>query len=172
MKKNRIVLCLSLLVGTAFFAQTVAADPGDLSPDRQWTVGSHAGIQVKTVVGNVFTMGIHASHKVHPKYSIGVLGNVSSGVDLTEYGMALTGWNHMSWNQFNIVPFIGIGAMYADWAGATNTAYYVPAGVTLEYPWNGTVFTGTAQMNLHGIKWDDPEGRDRGSLSFMLGLRM
>jgi hypothetical protein len=172
MRTSTKALAGILIAGFVFLVAAPVTEAGDLSSPRRWTVGTQAGIQARTVSGSIFTMGANIDLALSPKFSMGPMGFASSGIDLTEYGVALAGRYHIDKGSWKFVPFAGIGALRAEFKDEKSTGLLVPIGITAEYFLEGNVFTGTLMINVHDLEFDTPPGRDRGSVAFMLGVRL
>lgn len=171
MKLGHKSLIAAGLAATLLLA-AAGAGADEVYEARKWNVGTMAGVQMKTVSGSVFTMGVNVDYRATPQISVGPMAFASSGSDLTEYALAATARYSYAVGTWNIVPFAGLGMISADYKESKNSALFVPVGVTAEYAWKGNVFTATVMGGFHQLKFNDDQTEDPKSMSIMLGVRL
>jgi hypothetical protein len=132
------------------------------------------------VNGTVFALNFNVDYYIDPSFSIGPMLQLTPIGDLTRIAIAGVARYHFRTHYVNIVPFAGLGLVHDDLdrgAGAAriqrnDTSYYIPLGVTLEYPVaKKLALASTLLVSLHDLNFSPPVGEDHTSVSLLFGIR-
>jgi len=172
-QNNRAVLCalvLALACVAGGFDSVRAQDSG-------WGFGTDLGFISGTVNDTVFALNFQADYYLAKEFSIGPMFQWVPSGDLKQYAFAGAARYHFQVNnKFNIVPFAGLGFVYADLSSSTvncnDTSYYIPLGVSFEYQATPRLaFSNTIIVNLQDINLSPAPQRDTTSVSVLFGMR-
>ena len=170
------VLLTTLAAGTGVGAPHARAD------EHRWGFGSDLGFTSGTVNGTVFTLAFSGDYYIDRNFSIGPMMQISPMGDLFQISFAGVGRYHFRLNNgINVVPFTGIGFIYADLERGTgpgridnsDTSWYIPIGVSLEYQAaHNLALSSTLIVNLHDIDLSSSlSENDHTSVALLFGFR-
>ncbi len=173
---------LRVLVAIALIAIVLAA--GWTAPvhaqENEWGFGTDVGFWAGTVDDTLFALSFSADYYFDRAFSLGPMVLFTPAGDLFQVAVAPVARYHIELRAINIVPLAGIGFVYSDLergqgAGrveASDTSYYIPLGVGIE--WAATrklALSSTLMVNLHGLDLGTGVGKDGTSLAVMFGMR-
>lgn len=142
--------------------------------------GTDLGFWTGTTDGTDFTIAFHFDYYFDPAFSIGPLLLFTPTSDLTQVAFAPVARFHLQLARLNIVPFAGVGLIHSSLdrsqgAGRidrSDTGFYIPLGVTAEYPISPKISLATTLLvNLHDIELGAPVEGDRTSIAVLFGFR-
>jgi hypothetical protein len=145
-----------------------------------WGFGADLGMLTGTVDGSVFAMGLSADRYVDRAFSVGFEGFVTPASDLLSISGAAVLRFHIELEKANIVPFLGIGAIYQDLDRTKNnqtvnvddTSHLIPIGASVEYPFNPNMAAGIKlTFNMHDLDFKTPVGKDTRSTTLTAHIR-
>jgi hypothetical protein len=139
----------------------------DTNPER-WGFGVDAGVWAGMVGYKVRpTFAANLDYYVDRAFSVGPMVLVAPSSDPTQYAFAGVLRYHYRTRLGNIVPLVGLGLVHADYQTRSSTSYYIPLGMSFEYPLTKKLaFSTTGLFNLHNL-FD----HDQMSGTVLFGLR-
>lgn len=174
--KVRALLAVSALAMT----MSLAAGGPALAQDNRFGFGTDIGVWTGTVAGDRFALAFNLDYYLARAFSVGPMVLVAPTGDLTEIAFAPVARFHIRLGPMNLVPFTGVGFVYADLdtgqgpgrVDSSDTSYYFPLGLTAEVPVNPHIaLAGTLLVNIHNLEFDPPAGDDDTSVALMFGFR-
>ena len=159
-----------------FAAVITSGGPGQAQED--WRYGADLGFMTNTVNDTVFALGFNADYFVTNNFSIGPMLLVAPAGSLTQFGAAGVARIHLKTEYINLVPFAGVGFVYANLGAGSNnptstnaTSQYFPLGLTIEYQLRENLaLTTTLMVNIYNLEFG-PAGTDQKSGAVMFGVR-
>ncbi len=145
--------------------------------ENTWGFGTDIGFISGTVNNTVFALNFQADYYVAREFSIGPMFQWAPAGDLQQYAFAgVARYHFQAKNNFNIVPFAGVGFIHADLTSSTvdrnDTSYYIPIGATFEYQLTPKLaLANTVMLNLYNINMSPSLSRDTTSVTVLFGLR-
>jgi hypothetical protein len=161
---------MSILLGVAAVLLLAVPALAQDTAARELEFVTTTGVAGKTIDGTVFALSLHADYFMNPVISVGPLGTLNSGSTLMQTGIAGVARYHYRMDTFHVVPFAGVGAMYADMRESSTWGWWIPVGMSLELPLRDTVLNLTGTVNLHDINLDT-FGKDPKSYALTVGVR-
>ncbi len=173
---------LRVLVPMALMAMILVA--GWTAPVRaqenEWGFGTDVGFWAGTADDTLFALAFNADYYFDREFSLGPMVLLSPTGDLTQVAVAPVARFHIELKAINIVPLVGVGFILSDLgrgqgAGrvdASDTSYYIPLGVGLEWPVTRKLaLSSTLLVNLHGLDLGSGVGEDATSVAVLFGMR-
>ncbi len=182
MYANPTMLKRSVLIPAILLAMVLVmgwAGPAS-AQENSLGFGSDIGFWAGTSDDTVFALAFNLDYYLDPAFSLGPMVLFSPSSDLTQVAFAPVARFHILLDAVNIVPFAGVGFVYADVertvgpvrVDLNDTSYYIPLGMALEVPVTPKLSVSTTFVfNLHGLKFGPPAGDDDASVALMFGMR-
>ncbi len=148
--------------------------------ENEWGFGTDLGFWAETADDTLFALSFNADYYFDRAFSLGPMVLFSPAGDLFQVAVAPVARYHIELKAINIVPLAGVGFVYSDFdrdegAGrfdASDTSYYIPLGVGLEWPVSRKLaLSSTLLVNLHGLDLGSGVGKDGTSIAVLFGMR-
>jgi hypothetical protein len=144
--------------------------------ENQWGFGTDVGFLADTTDDTVFTMSFQADYYVDPHFSIGPQLLISPGGDLTQLTFAGIARYHIPVGAVTIIPFGGIGFVYADLEKGrrddSDVSYSFPFGATAAFKINRTIdLASTLIFTFQDIDLDNRKSSDNFNIGMLFGFR-
>ncbi len=166
--KTIVAIALLLLALTLSHQQVRAQGP--------WEVGADVGFLADTVNDEVFTLNFQADYYVDSSISVGPQVIFTPGGDLTQVTFAGVGRYHIPLGAVSIVPFGGIGFVYADYDSGRrdddDISYTFPIGTSANFHISQSVsLASTLLMTFQDIDLNNSSGSDNFNIGLFFGFR-
>ena len=142
--------------------------------------GTDIGFITGTADDTVFAFGMNLDYYLDPAFSLGPMLLLSPTGDLTEIAVAGVARFHIRLPTLNIVPFAGIGLVYANVDSGmgpnrietSDTSFYLPIGLAAEFPVSDKIALSTSLVvNIHNLNFAPPVEPDQTSIALLFGFR-
>ena len=142
--------------------------------ESPWGLGVGLGFLADTVDDTMLTMSFQGDYYLNSKFSIGPQLLFSPGEDLTQLTVAGVARYHIPLGAVSVVPFGGIGFVYADFdRGGTDddVSYSFPIGATAAFHINRTVsLASTLIFTFQDIDLDNRRNNDNFNIGMLFGF--
>lgn len=164
-----ILAILALLFFLAIVGPEVRAETG-------WGFGTDIGFLADTTDDTVFTLSFQGDYYVDPQFSLGPQLLISPGGDLTQITFAGISRYHFPLGAVNIIPFGGIGLVYADLEQGgredDDVSYSFPFGATAAFTVGRTVsLASTLIFTFQDIDLENRMNSDNFNIGLLFGFR-
>ncbi len=141
-----------------------------------WEVGADIGFLADTVDDEVFTMSFQGDYYLAQNISVGPQLLFTPGGDLTQITFAGIGRYHIPLGAVSIVPFGGIGFVYADYDPGRRDddawSYSFPLGTTATFSISRSVsLASTFLMTFQDIDLNNRSNNDNFNVGLFFGFR-
>lgn len=144
--------------------------------ENNWAFGTDIGFLSDTTDDTVFTLSFQGDYFLNSQVSIGPQLLFSPGGDLTQVTFAGIGRYHIPVGAVTIIPFGGIGFVYADLEHGrrddSDVSYSFPFGATAAFKINRTVdLSSTLIFTFQDIDLNNRKNSDNFNIGMLFGFR-
>ncbi len=143
--------------------------------DNSWGFGTDLGFLADTADDTVFTLSFQGDYYIDSEFSIGPQLLISPGGDLTQLTFAGIARYHIPLGAVSIIPFGGLGFVYADLERGRNddndVSYSFPFGATAAFHINRTIsLASTLIFTFQDIDLDNQRNSDKFNIGLLFGF--
>lgn len=144
--------------------------------ENPWGFGTDIGFLTDTVDDTVFTLSFQGDYYLDPEFSIGPQLLITPGGDLTQITFAGIARYHISLGAVTLIPFGGLGFVYADLEHGRNddndASYIFPFGTTAAFQVSRTIsLASTLIFTFQDIDLDNRRNSDNFNIGLLFGFR-
>ncbi len=144
--------------------------------ENRWEFGTDIGFLADTTDDTVFTMSFQGDYYLDSQFSVGPQLLISPGGDLTQLTLAGIARYHIPVGAVTIIPFGGIGFVYADLEQGrrddSDVSYSFPFGATAAFKINRTVdLASTLIFTFQDIDLNNRKSSDNFNIGMLFGFR-
>lgn len=164
-----IIAILALLFVLSVGSPSVRAE-------NNWRFGTDIGYLADTTDDTVFTLSFQGDYFLNSRFSVGPQLLLSPAGDLTQLTFAGIGRYHIPVGAVTIIPFGGIGFVYADLEQGrrddSDVSYSFPFGATAAFKINQTIdLSSTLIFTLQDIDLNNRKSSDNFNIGMLFGFR-
>ena len=164
-----IIAVLALLFALSVGSPIVRAE-------NKWGVGTDIGFLSDTTDDTVFTLSFQGDYFLNSQVSVGPQLLFSPGGDLTQVTLAGIGRYYIPIGAVTVIPFGGIGFVYADLEQGrrddSDVSYSFPFGATAAFKINRTVdLSSTLILTFQDIELNNRKSSDNFNIGMLFGFR-
>lgn len=139
-------------------------------------MGIDLGFLADTVDDTMLTMNFQGDYHLNSNFSIGPQILFSPGDNLTQLTVAGVARYHIPLGSVSVVPFGGVGFVYADLDRGgrddNDVSYSFPFGATAAFPLNRTIsLASTLIFTFQDIDLDNRKSSDNFNIGMLFGFR-
>ena len=143
--------------------------------ENRWGFGTDIGFLADTVDDTVFTLSFQGDYYLDSQFSVGPQLLISPGGDLTQITFAGIARFHIPLGAVAIIPFGGLGFVYADLERGRNddndVSYSFPFGATAAFHINRTIsLASTLIFTFQDIELDNQKNSDKFNIGLLFGF--
>lgn len=143
--------------------------------ESDWGFGSDLGFLAETVDDTVFTLSFQGDYYIDPEFSVGPQLLLTPGGDLTQLTFAGIVRYHIPVGNVTMVPFGGVGFVYADYDNGRkdddDVSYSLPFGTTAEFRISRAVsLASTLIFTIHNIHLNNRRNNDNFNVGLLFGF--
>ena len=143
--------------------------------ENPWGFGTDIGFLTDTPDDTVFTMSFQGDYYLDPEFSIGPQLLITPGGDLTQITFAGIARYHIPLGAVSIIPFGGLGFVYADLERGRNddndVSYSFPFGTTAAFHISRTIsLASTLIFTFQDIDLDNQRNSDNFNIGLLFGF--
>lgn len=144
--------------------------------ENRWGFGTDVGFLADTANDTVFTMSFQGDYYLDSQFSLGPQLLVSPGGDLTQITLAGIARYHIPVGAVTIIPFGGLGFVYADLErngrGDNDVSSSFPFGATAAFKVNRTIsLASTLIFTFQDIDLNNRPSSDNFNIGLLFGFR-
>ena len=163
-----------LAIGLLLIALTLSHQQA--RAEGPWEVGADLGFLADTVNDEVFTLNFQADYYLDSSISVGPQVIFTPGGDLTQVTFAGIGRYHIPLGAVSIVPFGGLGFVYADYdpggGDDDDLSYIFPIGTSATFSISRSVaLASTLLMTFQDIDLKNRSNSDNFNIGLFFGFR-
>ena len=143
--------------------------------ENPWGFGTDIGFLADTADDTVFTLSFQGDYYVDPEFSIGPQLLISPGGDLTQITLAGIARYHIPLGAVTIIPFGGVGFVYADYergrSDDQDVSYSLPFGTTAAFQISRAVsLASTLMFTIQDLDFDNRNTSDNINVGLLFGF--
>ncbi|MDH4360738.1 MAG: porin family protein [Nitrospirota bacterium] len=144
--------------------------------ESRWGFGTDIGFLADTVDDTVFTLSFQGDYYLDSHFSVGPQLLISPGGDLSQITFAGIARYHIPLGAVAIIPFGGLGFVYADLdrgrRSDDDVSYTFPFGATAAFKINQTIsLASTLIFTFQNIDLNNRVGSDNLNIGMLFGFR-
>ena len=144
--------------------------------ENPWEFGTDIGFLTDTVDDTVFTLSFQGDFFLDSEFSIGPQLLITPGGDLTQITFAGIARYRIPLGAVSIIPFGGIGFVYADYERGRNddndVSYTFPFGATAAFHISRTIsLASTLIFTFQDLDLDNRKNSDNFNIGLLFGFR-
>lgn len=144
--------------------------------ENRWGFGTDVGFLADTVDDTVFTLSFQGDYYVDRQFSVGPQVLISPGGDLTQLTFAGIARYHIPLGAVNIIPFGGVGFVYADLERGRrdddDISYTFPFGATAAFTISRTIsLASTLIFTFQDLDLQNRANSDNFNIGMLFGFR-
>jgi hypothetical protein len=164
-----ILAIVTLLIFLAIYSPSARAE-------NPWGFGTDIGFLADTADDTVFTMSFQGDYFIDSEFSLGPQLLITPGGDLTQITFAGIARYHIPLGAVSLIPFGGLGFVYADYERGRNddndVSYSFPFGTTAAFHINRTIsLASTLIFTFQDIDLDNRRNSDNFNVGLLFGFR-
>lgn len=142
---------------------------------NSWGFGTDVGFLTDTVDDTVFTLSFQGDYYLDSEFSLGPQLLISPGGDLTQITFAGIARYHIPLGAVSIIPFGGVGFVYADFErrgdDENDVSHTFPFGATAAFHVSRTIsLASTLIMTFQDIDLDNRRKSDNFNIGMLFGF--
>lgn len=144
--------------------------------ENRWGFGTDIGFLADTTNDTVFTLSFQGDYYLDPQFSVGPQLLISPGGDLTQITFAGIARYHIPLGAVSIIPFGGLGFVYADLDRGhrddDDVSYTFPFGATAAFKVGRTIsLASTLIFTFQDIDLHNRVNSDNFNIGLLFGFR-
>ncbi len=144
--------------------------------ESPWGFGTDIGFLSDTADDTVFTLSFQGDYYLDSEFSIGPQLLITPGEDLTQVTLAGISRFHIPLGTVSIVPFGGLGMVYADLdsrrSSDSDVSYIFPFGATASFNVNRTIsLASTLMLTFQDLNFKNQRDSDNVNIGLLFGFR-
>jgi hypothetical protein len=144
--------------------------------ENPWGFGTDIGFLTDTVDDTVFTLSLQGDFFLDSEFSIGPQLLITPGGNLTQITFAGIARYHIPLGAVSLIPFGGIGFVYADYERGRNddndVSYTFPFGATAAFYISRTIsLASTLIFTFQDLDLDNRKNSDNFNIGLLFGFR-
>jgi hypothetical protein len=170
---DKWIKTLLAILAVLFFLSIVSPD---VRAQTGWGFGTDIGFLADTVDDTVFTLSFQGDYYLDSQFSVGPQLLISPGGDLTQLTLAGISRYHLPLGAVNLIPFGGLGFVYADLEQGgrddSDVSYTFPFGATAAFTIGRTVsLASTLIFTFQDIDLENRVNSDNFNIGLLFGFR-
>ena len=144
--------------------------------ETPWGFGTDIGFLTDTADDTVFTLSFQGDYYLDSEFSIGPQLLITPGGDLTQITFAGIARYHIPLGAISLVPFGGLGFVYADLergrSDDNDVSYVFPFGATAAFHISRTISLASSLIfTFQNLDFDNRRDSDNFNIGLLFGFR-